>query len=90
MPRKQPNGTAAEQSPDYILTTRLIEAYRETWLAEKATSGVSEMHYSRLSVVAMTMLAGVVGVDVGMSRDQFVAVCAANFDQALAQAPRFG
>lgn len=89
MPR---NGTKPEPTltPEFILTTKLIGEFRDKWNEQQKESGVSSVLYSRLSIVALTQLAAIVGVDVGMTTEQFIAVAKANFDEAFKVAPRFG
>lgn len=81
---------AAGPSPEFQLTMRLLSAFRDTWNTEFKAEGVDPMLFSRLSVVALTQLAAVVGVDVGMTPKQFTAVCRTQFDEAHKRAPRFG
>lgn len=78
-----------ELSPDYVLFNKLLNEYRQCWVDQMKESGVSQVHYSRLSVVALTQLAAIAAVDVGMTPEQFTNVCRANFEQAYKQAPRF-
>lgn len=89
MPRVKPEPSKTEQSPEYILTMKLIAEFRQTWVDQMREAGVSQVLYSRLSVVAMAQVASVVAVDVGMNAKQFGDLCVANFNEAHARAPRF-
>lgn len=76
-------------SPEYQLTAKLIEAFRDTWLEKYQENLADPMTFSRLSILALSQLAAINGVDVGMTEEQFVNVCRANFIQAFKHAPRF-
>lgn len=77
-------------SEDYILTTKLLNEFRQVWVDQMKESGVAQVKYTRLSVVAMTQVAAIAGVDVGMTVEQFISVCKANFYEAYNRAPKFG
>lgn len=47
------------------------------------------VRYSRLSVVTLSQMAAVTAVDVGLTEEQFLATCKANFDEAVKRAPRW-
>ncbi len=79
-----------EQSPDYLLTQKLINEFRQFWVDKMKEEGGSQVRFSRLSVLALTQVASIVAVDVGMNHDQFTAVCLANFKEAYKRAPKFG
>lgn len=79
-----------EENPEYILTKKLISEFMKAWHEQMADSGIDQVRYSQLSVVALTQVAAVVGVDVGMSSAQFLAVSKANFEKAYENAPKFG
>lgn len=87
MPRIQPKQEPV--NPDLSLTNRLIAEYRQLWVDQLREAGVPQMHFSRLSLVALTQVAAVVAVDVGMQPEQFIAMCLANFSEAHKRAPRF-
>lgn len=87
MPKKV---SKQQQSPEYVLTAKLLNEFRLVWLAQMRESGVGQVLYTRLSVVALTQVAAIAGVDVGMTVDQFVGVCRANFENAHQVAPKFG
>jgi hypothetical protein len=57
--------------------------------SESATSIDSEK-FSRISVVSLTQVAATTAVDVGMTEEQFLGVCQANFAEAFKRAPRWG
>lgn len=92
MPRiKQPAEVqTGEPSPEYLLHVKIVNGMRQFWVDGMRESGVSQVLYSRLSVVALSQLTAIVAVDVGMNEQQFLAVCKANFDEAHTKAPRFG
>lgn len=79
-------------SPEFIMTMNLLNEFRQVWLDKMKGrgEGVSESVYSRLSLVALTQLSAIIGVDIGMNASQFTAVCRANFDAAYERAPKFG
>lgn len=77
-------------SPEYQLTAKLLEAFRDTWVSKNGEGLADPVTFSRMSVVALSQLAAIVGVDVGMTLDQFTAICRANFQQAYEKAPKFG
>lgn len=88
MPRiKAPEASA---NPDFVLTTRLLHEFRNLWVHEFRESGIDAVKFTRLSVVALTQLSAILAVDVGMTVEQFKAVCGAQFDEAHKQAPKFG
>jgi len=80
----------AVNDPHYQLTAELLSAFQQTWKAEYAKGKADPMTFSRLSMVALAQLAATVGVDVGMTSEQFVQVCTAVFAEAYKQAPKFG
>lgn len=77
------------ENPEYVLTKKLVSEFMKAWHEQMADSGVGQVRYSQLSVVALTQVAAIAGVDVGMNIDQFTAVCQANFKQAYDIAPKF-
>lgn len=90
MPKvKKPEPSKTEQSPEYILTMKLIAEFKQAWVDQMREAGVSQVLYSRLSVVALAQVASVVAVDIGMTAQQFGDLCVANYTQAHARAPRF-
>lgn len=84
-PAKQSEGGA-----DYQLHIRLLTAFKTVWVEQAKQAGVDPMVYSRMSMIALSQLAAVVAVDVGMTPKQFVAVCEAQFEEAHKRAPKFG
>lgn len=89
MPKIKSKSTNSSASPEYLLTVKLINEFRQTWADQLNESGVSAVMFSRLSLVAMTQVAAIVSVDIGMTQDQFMNVCKANFNEAFQKAPRF-
>lgn len=88
MPRIVPEVTKV--TAEFQATAKMLAAFRETWLEQLKASGIDDVRYSQLSVVAMTQLAAIVAVDVGVKLEQFTAVCQANFKEAYDKAPKFG
>jgi hypothetical protein len=76
-------------SPEFELASQLLTDFRNLWIEKSQKSKVDPMLFSRLSVVALTQLAAIVAVDVGMQPEQFLAVCNAQFLEAHKNAPRF-
>jgi hypothetical protein len=89
MPRVVARPPQQEMTPDYLLTTKILNAYKDAWAIQLKESGADPMLYARLSVVAMSQWLAIVGVDIGMSQEQFLAVCKANFETAYQKAPKF-
>lgn len=85
-----PKAIKLEDNPDYRLTMKLLNEFRALWVEQLRISETDPVRFSQLSVVALTQLSAIVGVDVGMIPQQFEAVCRAQFDAAFAKAPRFG
>lgn len=81
---------AASSTADHALTLKLISEFQATWVRYQKEAGVKPVKYSQLSVVALSHLAAVLGVDVGMNSEQFINVCQANFSEAYRRAPKFG
>jgi hypothetical protein len=75
---------------DMQLAAGILHALKGAWLAHLKESGAAQVRHARLTVVAATQLAAIIGVDVGMTADQFTNVCKANFDEAYKRAPKFG
>ena len=79
-----------EQSKEYELAAQLLGDFRDLWVDKFKRAGADSVLFSRMSVVALTQLSAIIAVDVGMSLEQFVNVCAAQFSEAYKKAPRFG
>lgn len=79
----------ADDDPKYILTKKLVSEFMKTWHEQNKESGVDEVLFSQLSVVALSQVAAIIGVDIGMRAEQFSNVCQANFKQAYDIAPKF-
>ncbi len=90
MPKKTTKLPEAKPTPEYLLTVKLLNEFRQLWVDQMKESGVSAVLYSRLSLVALTQMAAIVGVDIGMTPEQFINVCRANFNEAYSKAPKFG
>lgn len=90
MPKKTNKPPEPAPTPEYLLTVKLLNEFRQLWADQLKESGVSSVLFSRLSLVALTQVAAIVAVDVGMTPEQFLAVCRANFNEAYSKAPKFG
>jgi hypothetical protein len=91
MPAKKTNDEL-DLTPEYKLATKLLNAHKSLWVREMKKAGKADIDpvmYSRISIVALTQLAAMVGVDVMMEHQQFAAVCNAQFAEAYRRAPRF-
>ena len=49
----------------------------------------SQEKFTRISIVSLTQIAAVCAVDVGLTEEQFLATCKANFETAQKNAPRW-
>lgn len=70
----------------------LVDDLWTTWKDHRTTSApaIESEKYSRISVVSLTQVAAMAAVDVGMTEEQFMLVCMANFNEANKKAPKFG
>jgi hypothetical protein len=78
--------------PEYVLTMKLVDGFMtksQEHQEHNTESRVDPVRFAQLSVVALTQVAAIIGVDVGMTLDQFLAVSKANFEQAYVKAPKF-
>jgi hypothetical protein len=50
---------------------------------------VAQEKFTRVSIVSLTQIAAVCAVDVGMTEEQYLATCKANFETAYKNAPRW-
>ena len=93
--------TSSEQEPEQseignpvlmqahnILVGKLWEIWKEhrEWCKGQK---IDPVIYSRVSVVSLTQIAAVTAVDVGMTEEQFLNTCKANFQEANQRAPRW-
>jgi hypothetical protein len=85
-----PKNSAAPPDPHYQLTLLLLNEFRNKFTELAARDLADPVVLSRLSTVALSQLAAMLAVDVGMKQDQFTAVCRSNFEEAFKRAPRFG
>ena len=90
MPRKANGHQEPEPNPDFEMMTHILNDLRHFWATECNSSGVDPVRFGRLGIVALTQWTAIVGVDLGMQEEQFMAVCRANFQEAFKRAPRFG
>jgi hypothetical protein len=89
MPRAVTKATSND-SPDFAHTTKILSDLRDFWIKQSAETKLDPLHFSRLGVVALTQWSAVVGVDIGMSAENFSSVCNAQFKAAYDRAPKFG
>jgi hypothetical protein len=88
MPKASDQGTTA--TPEYHLVMSLVNEFRQCWVEQFTNSGGTDhVKFSQLSVVALTQLAAVLAVDVGMTPEQFTNICRAQFADLHKRAPRF-
>ena len=88
MPKAKPN---VQESPEYQLTSMLLTEFQATWKRLYEEHGKADpVLFSRMSVVAFSQLGAIMAVDVGMSLQQFTAVCKAQHEIAYRNAPKFG
>lgn len=76
-------------NPDFDLTIKLVNEFRQCWVDEFTKAGIDAVKFSQLSVVALTQLAAVLAVDVGMTGEQFTNICRAQFADLYKRSPRF-
>lgn len=79
-----------EQEADYALSVKMLADIREFWMQQATGSTLDQVKLYRLGMVAFSQWAAILGVDVGMSVEQFTNVCRANFQAAYDRAPKFG
>lgn len=70
--------------------TKILKSLSIWWLEQRQQQTIGQVTFNRLSVVALTQHAAILGVDVGMTEDQFVDVCRATFQSAYKKAAKFG
>jgi hypothetical protein len=80
-----------EQQADYALGIKMLNEIREFWMGQQAADPtLDQVKLYRIGVVAFSQWASILGVDVGMTVEQFTNVCRANFETAYDRAPKFG
>ena len=69
----------------------LLEEGWELWREHRdLNKAMGPQKFSRTSIVALTNIAAVTAVDVGMDEEQFLRTCKANYAVAVKNAPRWG
>ena len=63
---------------------------QSVWAAWKLHRLADPIKYTRLSVVTLTQAGAICALDVGMTEEQFLATCKANYAEAVKNAPRWG
>lgn len=76
-------------NPDFEATTEILTNLRKYWISQASNSKLDPMRFSQLGLVALTQWSAMVGVDVGIPEDMFIAICQANFREAFKRAPKF-
>ena len=70
-----------------ILVPTLQDWFRDQY--DEKSPDVDPALFTRMACVALLNAAAVLGVDVGMLREQFLAVCDSCYNDANVKAPRF-
>jgi hypothetical protein len=83
------NGHKVEPTPDFQEAVAILGEVRGLWQRLMQDTPTDPVIHTRLGVVAFTQWAAMLGVDVGMTQEQFTAVCEAQFKAAYDRAPRF-
>lgn len=89
MPKKMNGHSHGQVNPHQQLAKEILEQFRLSFMTMVNEKKAEPILLSRLSVVALTQLAAVIAIDVGMQSDQFINISRCNFDEALKRAPRF-
>lgn len=61
----------------------------QTWGQHRDKNTPDFQKFYRVSVVSLTGMGAATAVDVGMTKDQFLATCKANYEEAVRKAPRW-
>jgi len=78
------------QSPQYKLALDIFNDFRNHYIKLATESKNDSIIHTRMCVVALSQLAAMLAIDVGMTPDQFLNVSRLNFDEAYKAAPKFG
>ena len=84
------NGEGTLEQKLQHVHSQLVEDLWVAWKNHRSTSSVESERYSRISVVSLTQVAAMTAVDVGMTEEQYMLVCMANFNEAYKKAPKWG
>ena len=89
-----PDGNEIDISAEdlLVLHTGLMTDLLRLWMDRRELAkqiGVGPVKFSRVSIVSLSQLAAVIAVDVGLTEEQFLATCKANFAEAAKRAPRW-
>ena len=84
------NGEGSLEQKLQHVHSQLTEDLWIAWKNHRTTSSVDAERYSRISVVSLTQVAAMTAVDVGMTEEQYLLVCMANFNEAYQRAPKWG
>ena len=92
MPKvKEMNGHGAPApDPHYEMTLKLLNDLKNFWAKQLKDAPADDVTFARLSVVALTQFSAMLGVDVGMTEEQFVKICKVQFKESYSRAPKFG
>lgn len=84
------NGEGTLEQQLQHVHSQLVEDLWTAWKNHRTTSSIEAEKYSRISVVSLTQVAAMTAVDVGMTEEQYMLVCMANFNEANKKALRWG
>lgn len=94
MPKKdefiQFNSKTELLTPQQKLALKLFNEFKKEYVKSAAKYQDDPIAHTRMSIVALSQLAAILAVDVGMQPDQFLNVNRCNFEEAFKVAPRFG
>lgn len=90
MPKIAKTEVKQETTPEYKIMVDMLTGFQREWNAQfNAKKDIDAVKFSKLSVVALTQLSAIIGVDVGMMEEQYTNVCRAQFIEAHKRAPKF-
>lgn len=84
-----PDASPNVDDPHKMLLTSLLRQYQAGYLSMAQLNPEDPVLLCKLSVVALSQLAAMHAVDVGMQPEQFFNICKANYAEAFKRAPRF-
>ena len=81
----------AEIPSEYQLAQTLLKSLTDWYIAQLEThKAMDRLLVTRLTILALSQYGATLGVDVGMTADQFTKINEANFKEAYDRAPKFG
>lgn len=81
-----------EKLQEYLtITNELVESL-SLWYQDQNDDHptITSTEFSSLAVIALAVYAATVGVDINMTKSDFLAICEQDFDEAYRKAPKFG